>query len=139
MDDPQVVRRVDPARDLLQDRGGGGGREPPGLADEFDERAAGEVLHREVRARPVAAEVVHLHDVGVPQPRREPRLVEEHRDELRVTGVLRVQPLDGDGAAKAHGPHEASVVHRRHAARRDLAVHGIATHDAMRLQSLGHH
>src|SRR5262249_12787529 len=62
--------------------------------------------------------------------RREARLVEEHRDELRILGELRGEPLDRDGPREADLAEEAAHVHRRHAARRDLVVERVAADDA---------
>ena len=59
-------------------------------------------------------------------PRRQSRLVEEHRDELGLTRELRMQPLDGDRAREPDRAQQATEVHRGHTASRDLAVQRVA-------------
>ena len=60
------------------------------------------VLHRDEVAGGLArrivdaAEIEHLDDVGVREPHRELRLVDEHVDELRVRGQLRQNALDDE-------------------------------------------
>jgi hypothetical protein len=44
----------------------------------------------------VAAQLVDLHDVGVVQLDADPRLVEEHREELGVLDHRRQDALDGE-------------------------------------------
>ena len=73
-------------------------------------------------------------DVGVTDARREPRLVEEHRDELGVLRELRVQPLDGDGTREAHRTEQAPEVHGGHAARGDLVVERVAPDEGPRVR-----
>jgi hypothetical protein len=66
--------------------------------------AAVDELHREeVRAVGGLGDVEHLHDVRVLEEQREPRLVEEHRDEPRVAGEVRQHALDRDDALEV--PH----------------------------------
>jgi hypothetical protein len=55
-------------------------------------------------------------------PRREPCLIDEHRDELRLFGVLRVHALDRDGSREADRSEQPTDAHRRHAARCELVV-----------------
>ena len=66
---------------LLAPRGGG--------ADEARARRAVDVLHRHVELAVLLAEVEHLHDVRVAEPRAHARLVDEHRDEVGVARELR--------------------------------------------------
>ena len=63
----------------------------------------------------------------------EPRLVEEHGDELGVLGELRVQPLDGHGAREAHGTEQPPDVTRRHPAGRNLVVETVPAERALSL------
>ena len=78
------------------------------------------VLHRvEVRARELS-DVVNLRDVRMLELRGEPRLVEEHRDELRVLREVRQDALDADElleAAVTVKPREKDL---GHATRREL-------------------
>src|SRR5687767_8673922 len=62
---------------------------------------------------------------------REPRLVEEHRDELGIARELWMQPLDRAGAREADRPEEPPEVHRRHAASGDLAIQRVAPKQAL--------
>ncbi len=61
-----------------------------------DERLALHVLHHEEELPLRRHDVERRDDVGVADARGEARLVEEHRDELGILRVLRVQPLDRD-------------------------------------------
>ena len=60
-----------------------------------------DVLHDEEELALGRDDVERRHDVRVADARGEPRLVEEHRDELGILRELRVQPLDRDGAREA--------------------------------------
>ncbi len=69
--------------------------------------------------------------------RGDARLVEEHRDELRILGVLRVQPLDREPLGEPARPCEAPQVDRGHAAGRDLTEQRVAP-DALECRCGGH-
>ncbi len=58
--------------------------------------------------------------VRVVNPRRQTRLVQEHRDEIVVLRQVVVQALDGVKTLKPARPAEASQIHRPHAADREL-------------------
>jgi len=58
--------------------------------------------------------------VGVVNARREPRLLEEHLDELGLARQVRMQALDGDEPLEAANAGETRQVHRGHPARREL-------------------
>ncbi len=75
-------------------------------------------------------DVERRNDVGMGDARREPRLIEEHLDEIRVARELGVEALDRDGPREAHGPHESPEMHRRHAARRNFAVQQVSADHA---------
>ena len=60
-----------------------------------------------------AVEVVHLHDVGVPQRGHGPRLAAETGHEGGVGGQVGVQELEGHGAVEAR---VVGLVHGGHAA-----------------------
>jgi len=55
----------------------------------------------------------------------EPRLVEEHGDELGLLGVLLVELLDGDDATTVDLPETAGEIDRRHSTGRDLVEHRV--------------
>jgi hypothetical protein len=91
--------------------------------DQLLQRAAVEVLHRDVvRALRLAA-VVDRDDVGVRETRRVLRLAAEALDELVVAGVAVVEDLDRDTPAEHFVLGEVDV---RHAARAELAQDAIA-------------
>ena len=80
-----------------------------------------DVLHRE------EVLAVRLADVVTParccwwcRPRREPRLVEEHRDEALVSRVLGADPLEHDVPLEALDPVGAAEQDLGHAARREM-------------------
>src|SRR5262249_29830052 len=68
-------------------------------------------------------DVERRYDVRMTDARCEPRLVEEHRDELVVVREVRVQHLDRDQALEARDALRARDVDRRHAARCELHEH----------------
>ena len=98
-------------RQLLALRGGG--------ADEARARRAVDVLHRHVELAVLLAEVEHLDDVRVAEAGADARLVDEHRDEVRVAGELRQDALDRDDLLEAVRPGAPRQVDLRHPARRD--------------------
>src|SRR5262249_22593142 len=65
------------------------------LDDGLQVRAV-DVLHDDEVHALGNADVEHLDDVGVLQMQREPRLIQEHADELFVLGEVRKDALDGD-------------------------------------------
>ncbi len=87
-------------------------------AKQARERLAFDVLHHEEELADVGDDVEGADHVRVPNSRREPRLVEEHRDELGVRRELRVKTLDRDRAREPNRPDEATEVHGRHPAGR---------------------
>ena len=112
-----VQRRVDPQH--------------AAVAQQLGARGTVDQLHHdEVLARGVVeAEVVHLHDVGVHEPRRREGLPAEARDEGLVLGQVLRQQLD------RHLPLEARVegaVDGRHAADPQAALEAIAAVDDLR-------
>jgi hypothetical protein len=52
---------------------------------------------------------------------REPRLVEEHLDELRLLGKVRMKAFDRDEPLKSAHPSATREEYRRHATRGNLA------------------
>ena len=93
--------------------------------DEARERLAADVLHDEQELVVVHDDVEGRDDVRVLDARGEPRLVEEHRGEVRVVRELRVQALDGDRTEEPRGADQAPEVDRRHATGRDRVVDGV--------------
>ena len=95
-------------------------RPAPSAGDEAREGVALHVLHDEVVALVARPDLEDGDDVRVVDPRGEPRLVEEHLDELGLAREVRVQALDGDEPLKAARAREAPEVHGRHPAGREL-------------------
>ena len=78
--------------------------------DDAVERLALEVLHRDEVALAVLPDLVGLDDVGVAEARGEPRLVEEHAEELRVLRELGPDLLDDHQLVEARrAPHDGEV------------------------------
>ena len=75
------------------------------------------------RGRLVEAEVEHLDDVRVHEPRRGQRLAAEARDEARVLGQVLGEQLDRDVALQ---PRVERELHGRHAADAEAAVELVA-------------
>jgi len=74
-----------------------------------------QVLHRDVVATAVLADVVRLHDVGVVEARGQAGLVEEHRDEVLLRGEAPLHHLDDDELVEvAEGPPGDREVDLRH-------------------------
>ena len=94
--------------------------------DQARERLATDVLHHEEQLVLAHDHVERGDHVGVLDARGEARLVEEHRRELGVVRVLRMQPLDGDGPEEAGGPDEAAQMDSGHPARGDRVVDRVA-------------
>ena len=69
------------------------------------------------------------HDVRVANARREPRLLEKHRDELVVARELGVKSLDRDGPGKSTLAEQSPDVDGRHSAGRDLVVKDVPSDD----------
>ena len=97
MDDPARLRVREPGQDALQHA-----RDLRQLevADERAQRAALDVLHRDVRRPLVLEEVVDGDDVGVAQRAGDARLAHEALGEGRVCGVKRRQLLQRDDAVE---------------------------------------
>ena len=113
MDDAEVlparvllaVRVVEPLADLRGEEDGlGRGHDLLAAPVALQERAqvpAGDVLHRDEVRVLVLPELVDVHDVGVVQLDADPRLVDEHRDELFVLRHRREDLLDGEDPLEA--------------------------------------
>jgi hypothetical protein len=95
------------------------------LLDDARERDALEVLHREVVVAVEIAELEDLADVRVREARRELRLGEEHRDEARVLGEVRQDPLDHHQLLEAGGAGQQGDEHLAHAPLGELGEQGV--------------
>jgi hypothetical protein len=107
VDDPQLaaagvaaaVRVIEGVGDAPADVGDERDRQPlPRAARRVDEAPQldpGDVVHGDVVARPLPAELLHRHHARVVELHDEPRLVEEHPDELLVLGEGGQDPLHG--------------------------------------------
>jgi hypothetical protein len=119
------VHRLERFADLRHHVDDVGDRQRAARADLRGEVVALEQLeHHEHRAVVGGAEVEHLDDVLVADRRRRERLATETRDDVRVTGVVRVEQLH------RHALPDAEVlrfVDRAHSACRERAVEPIAT------------
>ena len=95
-----------------------------GVADDARERLAQHQLHHQERlAAGPEPGVVHGHDAGVLQPRRQLHLAFEARRQRRVNRRLRAQHLDRHRALQAQ---VAPLEHPPHATARDLAIEDVA-------------
>ena len=65
-------------------------------------------------------------DVWVLDPRRQTRLVDEHRDELGIPRIVGMEVLDGDRARESHSAQQPSEMHGGHSTGRELVVHDVA-------------
>lgn len=132
MDDPErlpvlrggLVRGVEPEQHVDDDgeRHRLRNRAPRAGCQRADvrERLPGHVLHDQEEVALRGDDVDHRDDVRMVDPGDDPRLVDHHRDEVRVLRVLRVEPLDGDRPAEPGRGEHPPEVDRRHAARGDL-------------------
>ena len=102
----------------------------PHRAQEARQRLAGHVLHHHEELALGGHDVERRDHVGVADARREPRLVEEHGDELGVLRQGRVQSLDGDRPREPDGAQQAADVNGRHPAGGDLGVQRVASYGA---------
>src|SRR5262249_32187373 len=107
--------------------GGHDARRDGASACEARERLSLHVIHHEKELTPRGDDVERAHHVRVANSSGKPRLVEEHRDELGIFRVLRVEALDRYRAREANRPEEPAEVYSGHPTRGDLAVERIAT------------
>ena len=91
------------------------------------ERRSGDVVEDERQLVTVGDDVEDRADVRVVDARREPRLVDHHRAELRVLGEVRMQALDGDDTRETRGADVSREVYRRRTTRGDLLRELIAS------------
>ena len=102
------------------------GREGRAVGDDVPQRRAVDQLHRQEDDVAVLALVVDADDVGVGQPRRRARLLDEAADEGVVLGEVGPHHLEGDGAVQAQ---VAGAVDGGHAPAGDLGLDPVATVD----------
>ena len=89
-------------------------------AEHFVERLAFEILHRdEVRAL-VLAHLIGVHDVRMREPRRKPRLIEEHREHGRLVRHQRAHALQHDELVELHRPAQEGQVDLGHSSAAEL-------------------
>src|SRR5262249_4713047 len=138
MDEPErlaffvvrFVRRVEPVEDARDDRARDTRRdgllERARAPDELRERIPAYVLHHEEELVLLLRDddVERRDDVRMMDARRETRFVEQHRRELGVARVLRMQSLYRDRAEESGGTDEPSEMDGGHASRRDRVVDG---------------
>ena len=106
----RFVRRVQPVEDADHDgRGDRYGNHVlcrPHCPEQPRERLPGDVLHDDEELAFSRDHVERGDHVRMANARCEPRLVQEHGDELRVLGERGVQPLDGHGSREADRSEE---------------------------------
>ena len=117
----EVVGKVEPFGGALHDGDEDVGGNPlSGQAravEDLPEVLSRQVLHAQEVVPPGLPEVVDPHDVGVVHAGREPRLVEEHLDEVRGGGEVRQHPLHGDDLGEALEALHQREEKLRHSAR----------------------
>ena len=89
----------------------------------------GDVLHRDEVGVVVLPELVDVHDVGVVQLNADPRLVDEHRDELFVLRHRREDLLDREDALEALDAEGLGDEHLGHAADVDALEEQVLAED----------
>jgi hypothetical protein len=90
------------------------------------------VFHDEEEALLALDDIDHGHDVWMTDARDDARLIHEHRDELGVLEVVRMQPLDRDRASEPDGAEQSPEMDRRHPARGELIEQRVPTNDERR-------
>ena len=119
------VSGVEPGERVEHDAHGHAGRDGllllRGAVEEVPGRVPLDVLHDEVVASVGRADLEDGDDVGVMDPRRQARFVEEHLDELGVPRQVLVQPLDRVEPLEAPRPAEAREKDRPHSPARELS------------------
>ena len=109
---------------------------PPGTAREHVEQIlAPDELHRDEQVPVELSELEHLHDVRVREHRRDPRLVDEHRDELGVVEQRRQDLLDRALFGEPTRTEHPSTKHLGHSATPD-ALQQEVTAKAARLDGV---
>nr|ART38290.1 F383 [uncultured bacterium] len=127
MHDAALVGGADGAGGLAHEQDGAVERQRPGL-DPVLEVVAAQLLHQQVGAVAVIADVVDLHDAGVVDAGRRPGLVEEAGDDVAVRRHLGLEHLDhGLGAGLDVGGEED--VAESTLVRRQRAVHPVPMDD----------
>ncbi len=95
-------------------------------AQKLAQRLAVDVLHDDEKLIGNRQDIQGSDDVRVPDARRQPGLVDEHRGKLLVLRQVRVQPLHGDRSREPARAGELAEVDPRHATRGDCVVDGVA-------------
>ena len=102
------------------------------------DRLARHVLHDEEQLAARGDDIERRYDVGMPDTRREPSLVEEHGDELGVRRELGVEALDRHRAREADRSEQASKMDRGHTPCGDGIVEGVPPYDSDLLGGVAH-
>ena len=122
----RLVRRVQAGEHAREDAAddADGGRPPLRARSpkELVERLSQHEIHDQEELGLRLDHVERPDHVGVLDPHRQPRLVEEHRREVPLGEEVRVHPLDGDGARHAGAGGHATQVNGGHPAGRDRVV-----------------
>ena len=95
--------------------------------EDLVEREAIDVLHHQEDALIVLLHIERGHHVGVVHPRGEAGLIEEHGDEIRLLGQVRVHRFDRDLTLESAGSDGAAEVDPRHPAGGDRTEDLVAT------------
>src|SRR5262249_3150440 len=111
----------------------------PHAVDECGDAEPVDVLEREEELARYVAEVEYLHQIRMAQRRLDPRLVAEHRDELRLRRELRKNALDRDALVEAARPDAVGFVDLRHATGRDESRQPVGTQHLGRALTEGVH
>ena len=123
------MRGVEPAEDVRHDLRDETERRKMSAVlrgvDKLREALAVHVLHHQEQLAVGRDDVEHRNHVRMADPSGDAPLVSEHRDELGVLAVGRVEPLDRYGSLEPTGPIEPSDVHGCHAATRDLVCEDV--------------
>ena len=125
VNDPGVVCRLNPARDLCEQHGGLVRGEANALPEPLGEGAPGEVFHDEVRSAVGLARLVHANDVWVVDGRNRFGFDQEAVNFRAPGAVLAEHHLDRDRPVQ---PRLAGLVDDPHPAGRDLFEHLVPGH-----------
>ena len=130
----RLVRGVEALEDADQDGDGDERRHAlfhaPECAQEAVQGLPLHVLHDEEQDARLGDDIERLHHVRVVDAGRHPSFVEEHLDELRLLGELRMELLDGDDARESDRPDQLAEEDAAHAPCRELVVDGVPAHCA---------
>jgi len=132
-----LVQVMQPSTDRSDDRQRTCQREGPSVlgAQQLQQVAAVHVLHRQEVLAVVLAEVEHLRQVGMRQPGRQARLVEEHPRECGVLRQVREDSLERDDLREPRRTALLGDVQLRHPADRQSAQQDVPVEHRARSQT----